>query len=176
MSISFAAALAGTVLAAVGTGLAIRLCARKPRTDMVAWVIALAGLTVALAAQAAGYRRGFVPTTFRATQLGAALIAPLALAWGMAELAARGLVARFAARLILAGLFVVAGVILATDVLSAQAFSQTWPAARDHFEFLPLGLLAVVAVVVVLTIIAALATTGTAAREDASKPRDRSAG
>ena len=66
---------------------------------MVAWVIALAGLTVALAAQAAGYRRGFVPTTFRATQLGAALIAPLALAWGMAELAAKGLVARFAARL-----------------------------------------------------------------------------
>ena len=76
MSISFAAALAGTVLAAVGTGLAIRLCARKPRADMVAWVIALAGLTVGLAAQAVGYRRGFVPTTFRATQLGAALVAP----------------------------------------------------------------------------------------------------
>ena len=170
MSISFAAALAGTVLAAVGTGLAIRLCVRKPRTDMVAWVIALAGLTVALAAQAAGYRRGFVPTTFRATQLGAALIAPLALAWGMAELAARGLAARFAARLILAGLFVVAAVILATDVLSAQAFSQTWPAARDHFEFLPLGLLGVVAVVVVLTIIAALATTGLRSRSDPAWP------
>ena len=142
MSISFAAALAGTVLAAVGTGLAIRLCTRRPRTDMVAWVIALAGLTIALAAQAAGYRRGFGPTTFRATQLGAALIAPLALAWGMAELAAKGLVARFAARLGLAGLFVVAGVILATDVLSARPFSQTWPGARNHFEFLPLGLLA----------------------------------
>ena len=74
MSISFAVALAGTVLAAVGTGLAIRLCVRKPRADMVAWVLALAGLTVALAAQAAGYRRGFVPTTFRATQLGGALV------------------------------------------------------------------------------------------------------
>jgi quinol monooxygenase YgiN len=166
MSISFAAALAGTVLAAVGTGLAIRLCVRQPRTDMVAWVIALAGLTVALAAQAAGYRRGFVPTTFRATQLGGALIAPVALAWGMAELAAKGLVARFAARLTLAGLFVVAGVILATDVLSARAFSQTWPAARNHFEFLPLGLLALVAVAVVLTIIAALATTGVRSRSD----------
>ena len=166
MSISFAAALAGTVLAAAATGLAIRLCAGKPRTDMVAWVIALAGLTVALAAQAAGYRRGFVPTTFRATQLGAALIAPLALAWGMAELAAKGLAARFAARLALAGLFVVAGVILATDVLSAQAFSQTWPAARNHFEFLPLGLLALVAVVVVVTMITALATTGLRSRGD----------
>src|SRR5580692_5238043 len=148
MSISFAVALAGTVLAAVGTGLAIRLCARKPRTDMVAWVIALAGLTVGLAAQAAGYRRGFAPTTFRVTQLGAALVAPLALAWGIAELAAKGLVARFAGRLCLAGLFVVAGVILATDVLSSQPFTQEWPAARDHFEFLPLGLLGLVAVVV----------------------------
>ena len=96
MSISFAAALAGTVLAAVGTGLAIRLCLRKPRADMVAWVIALAGQTVGLAAQAAGYRRGFVPTTFRATQLGTALVAPVALAWGMVELAAKSLVARFA--------------------------------------------------------------------------------
>lgn len=164
MSISFVAALAGTVLAAVGTGLAIRLCVRRPRTDMVAWIIALAGLTVALAAQAVGYRRGFTPTTFRATQLGAALIAPLALAWGMAELAAKGLVARFAARLCLAGLFVVAGVILATDVLSSQPFSQKWPAARNHFEFLPLGLLAVIAVAVVLTVLLALMCTGLRSR------------
>ena len=166
MSISFVAALAGTVLAAVGTGLAIRLCLRKPRADMVAWVIALAGLTVGLAAQAAGYRRGFVPTTFRVTQLGAALVAPLALAWGMAELAAKGLVARFAGRLCLAGLFVVAGVILATDVLSARPFTQEWPAARDHFEFLPLGLLALVAVVVVLTVVVALVTTGLRSRHN----------
>jgi hypothetical protein len=166
MSISFVAALAGTVLAAAGTGLAIRLCARRPRADMVAWVMALAGLTVGLAAQAAGYRRGFVPTTFRATQLGAALIAPLSLAWGMAELAAKGLVARFAARLGLAGLFVVAAVILATDVLSAQPFSQRWPPARDHFEFLPLGLLALVAVAVVLTVVVALSATGLRSRGD----------
>jgi quinol monooxygenase YgiN len=166
MSISFAAALAGTVLAAVGTGLAIRLCLRKPRADMVAWVVALAGLTVGLAAQAAGYRRGFVPTTFRVTQFGAALVAPLALAWGLAELAAKGLVARFAARLCLAGLFVVAAVILATDVLSSQPFTQEWPTARDHFEFLPLGLLGLVAVVVVLTVVVALITTGLRSRHD----------
>jgi quinol monooxygenase YgiN len=166
MSISFVAALAGTVLAAVGTGLAIRLCVRSPRTDMVAWVIALAGLTVGLAAQAAGYRRGFVPTTFRATQLGAALVAPLALAWGMAELAAKGLVARFAARLGLAGLFVVASVILATDVLSSQPFTQKWPAARDHFELLPLGLLGLVAVAVAATVLLALLCTGLRSRND----------
>jgi quinol monooxygenase YgiN len=166
MSISFAAALAGTVLAAVGTGLAIRLCLRKPRADMVAWVVALAGLTVSLAAQAAGYRRGFVPTTFRATQLGAALVAPVALAWGMVELAAKSLVARFAGRLCLAGLFVVAGVILATDVLSARGFTQQWPAPRDYFQYVSLSLLALVAVAVVLTVIAALITTGLRSRHD----------
>ncbi len=166
MSISFAAALAGTVLAAVGTGLAIRLCLRKPRADMVAWVIALAGLTVGLAAQAAGYRRGFVPTTFRATQLGAALVAPVALAWGMVELAAKSLVARFAGRLCLAGLFVVAAVILATDVLSARGFTQQWPAARDHFQYVSLSLLALVAAAVVLTLIVALITTGLRSRHN----------
>jgi len=60
----------------------------------------------------------------------------------------------------------VAGVILATDVLSAQPFTQQWPAARDHFEFLPLGLLGLVAVVVVLTVVVALITTGLRSRHD----------
>ena len=160
MSISFLGALAGTLAALAGAGLLVRLCARAFRMDLVAFVVALGGLAIALAAQALGYHRGFGPTTFRAAQLGAALIAPLALCWGMVELTAKGLVARFAARLCLGGLFVVAAVILATDVLSAQPFSQAWPAARMHFEFLPLGLLAVVAVVVVGTAAGTLATVG----------------
>jgi quinol monooxygenase YgiN len=166
MSISLLAALAGTVAALGGLVLLIRLCARTPRMDMIAWVVAMAGLAIALAAQAAGYQRGFGPTTFRAGQLAVALITPLALAWGMAELAAKGLVARFAARLCLAGLFVVASVILATDVLSAQPFSQAWPTARMHFQFLPLGLLALTAVVSVLTAVVALATVGLRTRQD----------
>ena len=166
MSISFIAALAGTAAAAVGTGLLTRLCLRMSRMDMIAWILALAGLTIALAAQAAGYKRGFGPTTFRAVQLGAALTAPLALAWGMAEVAAKGLIARFAARLCLAGLFVVAGVILATDVLSSQPFSQVWPAATVHFEFLPLGLLALIAVVTVATAVISLAVAGVRARHE----------
>ncbi len=133
--------------------------------DLVAWVLALAGMVIGLAAQAVGYHRGFAPTTFRAAQLGLALIAPLALAWGMAEVAARGLVMRFAARLCLCGLFVVAAVILATDVLSDQAFGQAWPLARAHYQFLPLGLLAVVAVVVVLAVVCSLAAAGLRARQ-----------
>jgi quinol monooxygenase YgiN len=166
MSISFLVAAGGTLAALVATILLIRRCVQAARVDLVAWILALAGMVIGLAAQAVGYHRGFAPTTFRAAQLGLALIAPLALAWGMAEVAARGLVARFAARLCLCGLFVVAAVILATDVLSDQAFSQDWPLAREHFQFLPLGLLAVVAVVVVVTILVALVATGLRTRHE----------
>ena len=90
----------------------------------------------------------------------------MALAWGMAELAAKSLVARFAGRLCLAGLFVVAAVILATDVLSARGFTQQWPAARDHFQYVSLSLLALVAAAVVLTVIVALITTGLRSRHN----------
>ncbi len=166
MSISFLAAAAGTLAALVGTVWLIRRCAQATRADLVAWVIALAGIVIGLAAQAAGYHRGFGPATFRAAQLGLALVAPLALAWGMAELAARRLAMRFTARLCLGGLFVVAAVIMATDVLSNQPFSQAWPLARAHYQFLPLGLLAVVAVVVVLTVVCTLAAAGLRARQD----------
>jgi quinol monooxygenase YgiN len=165
MSISFLVAAAGTLAALVGTAALIRRCAQAPRVDLVAWVLALAGMVIGLAAQAVGYHRGFAPTTFRAAQVGLGLVAPLALAWGMAEVAARGLVMRFAARLCLCGLFVVAAVILATDVLSDQPFSQAWPLAREHFQVLPLGLLAVVAVVVVLSVVCSLAAAGLRARQ-----------
>ncbi len=166
MSISFLAAAGGTLAALVAAALLIRRCVQATRVDLVAWILALAGMAAGLAAQAAGYRRGFEPVTFRAAQLGLGLVAPLALAWGMAEVAARSLVARFAARLCLSGLFVVAAVILATDVLSDQAFSQDWPLAREHFQFLPLGLLAVVAVVVVASILVSLAVTGLRSRHE----------
>jgi len=166
MSISFLVAAGGTLAALVATILLIRRCTQAARVDLVAWILALAGMVIGLAAQAVGYHRGFAPTTFRAAQLGLGLIAPLALAWGMTEVAGRGLVARFAARLCLCGLFVVAAVILATDVLSDQAFSQDWPLARMHFQLLPLGLLAVVAVVVVVTIVVSLVITGLRARHE----------
>jgi quinol monooxygenase YgiN len=166
MSISFLVAAVGTLAALVATVLLIRRCAQSARVDLVAWIFALAGMAIGLAAQAAGYHRGFAPTTFRAAQLGLGLIAPLALAWGMAEISARGTVMRFAARLCLCGLFVVAAVILATDVLSDQPFGQNWPLARMHYQFLPLGLLAVVAAVVLVTILVTLVVTALRSRHE----------
>ena len=55
--------------------------ARRPDLVAVATALATAALTVALAAQAVGYNRGFGAATFRAVQLGAQLLAPLALTW-----------------------------------------------------------------------------------------------
>jgi quinol monooxygenase YgiN len=166
MSISFLIAAAGTLAALVATALLIRRCAQSARVDLVAWILALAGMAIGLAAQAAGYHGGFGPTTFRAAQLGLGLIAPLSLAWGMAEISARGLVMRFAARLCLCALFVVAAVILATDVLSDQPFGRDWPLARAHYQFLPLGLLAVVAAVILVTILVTLAVTALRSRHE----------
>ncbi len=166
MSISFLVAAVGTLAALVAIALLIRRCAQSARVDLVAWILALAGMAIGLAAQAAGYHRGFEPTTFRAAQLGLGLVAPLGLAWGMAEISARGPVMRFAARLCLCGLFVVAAVILATDVLSDQPFGQDWPLARAHYQLLPLGLLAVVAAVILVTILVTLAVTALRSRHE----------
>ena len=166
MSISLVVALAGTAVAVIGMILLIRECLRQPSIGMAAWIVAAAGLVIALAAQAIGFQRGFGATTFRAAQLGGAVVAPLALVWGMAETAARGVAGRFLSRVVLAGLFVIVAVIMATDPLTAQPFSQAWPAASAHFQVIPLGLLALIAVVVVLSFVATLALVTVRARED----------
>ena len=134
MSISLLAAAAGLVVALAGTiALAIR-CARMPRTDLIAWTCAMFGLAVALAAQTEGFAAGFSQTTFRAVQLGAQVIATLGLSLGLAEVAARSLSMRFAARLAVSALGVVSTVILATDPLGSAAFSKTFPAASAYYQ------------------------------------------
>ena len=85
MSISLGAAAVGVLAALVFAGLLARRCIRAPRIATVALLIATAALTVALGAQAGGYYRGFDQTTFRAVQIGAQLIAPLAFTWALAE-------------------------------------------------------------------------------------------
>ncbi|MBO0776614.1 MAG: hypothetical protein J2P34_09880, partial [Actinobacteria bacterium] len=159
MSISFLAAVVAALAAAAGTALLARECASAPRVEIVPWLVAAAGLTLALAAQALGFAHGFGPTSFRAVQLGAQLLAPLALTWGLAEAAARSVGARFAARLVLAGVTVVTGVIMATDPLSSAPFTTAWPAASGHYQIIPNGVLAVIAAATVLAAVAAVALT-----------------
>ena len=173
MSISFIAALGGTLLAAVGTIAAVVRFARAPRADLIAWAFATAGLTVALAAQTLGYRRGFDPAMFRAVQIGAQLVAPLALAWGITEVAARSVPGRFTARLGLSALFAVSAVILSIDPLAAHPFDVSWPAASVHYQFPSNELLLLIAGVTVVTavvgvILAAVRARGNRAWRDGS--------
>jgi quinol monooxygenase YgiN len=173
MSISFLTALGGTLLAAVGTIAAVVRFARAPRADLIAWALATAGLTVALAAQTLGYRRGFDPAMFRAVQIGAQLVAPLALAWGITEVAARSVPGRFTARLGLSALFAVSAVILSIDPLPAHPFDVSWPAASVHYQFPSNELLLLIAGVTVVTavvgvILAAVRARGNRAWRDGS--------
>ena len=125
---------------------------------------ATTGLTVALAAQALGYDRGFSQTTFRAVQIGAQLIAPLALAWALVELTGKSLGARFTARLGLGALTVVGAVVLATDPLSGAAFSKNWPPASVHYQLIPNWVLEVVAAAAAVFAVVAVIVAGVRGR------------
>jgi hypothetical protein len=61
LSLSFLAAVAGTLAAVVLTGMLVRRCARVRRADLLAWTIVAAAITIALAAHALGAYRGLAP-------------------------------------------------------------------------------------------------------------------
>src|ERR1700761_8626208 len=86
MSLPVLVGFAGVLVAAVATGLLAGRCVRQPRVGFIVWTAATLGLTIALAAQSMGFAGGFGPATFRAVQLLALLLAPLWLAWGLAEM------------------------------------------------------------------------------------------
>ena len=156
MSISVLVAIAGVMVAAVGTGLLGGRCIRSPAPSFIAWTAAMLAITVALLAQSVGFVSGFGPATFRVIQISAQLVAPVALAWGLVELVARGPAARFGARFAAGGLVVVAGVILATDPLAAMPFGTTWPPAAVHYQLIPHYVLIALDLAVSVTAVAAV--------------------
>jgi quinol monooxygenase YgiN len=141
MSLHFLVAIVGALVAAAGTGVLGSRCLRAPGTGLILFTVALFALTVSLGAQALGYEIGFGPIAFRAMEIGAQVLAPLALGVGLAEVAGKTIVSRFAARLILTGLGIVALVIFATDPLSAAAFSKAWPPTTVYYQIVPNKLL-----------------------------------
>jgi len=133
----------------------------------VALLVAVAGLTLALGAQAGGYAHGFDQITFRAVQLGAQLIAPLALAWALAELTGKSMGARFASRLALGAVTVVSAVVLATDPLTNTGFGKTWPATSVHYQIIPNAVLKFIAAGTALVALIAVIVTAVRARQRA---------
>src|SRR5580704_14558695 len=99
MSLSLIVSGLGAVVAAVGSGVLLARTFRSPRGDLICWSIALLGLLASLGAQALGHLAGFDPAMFRAMEIGAGVIAPLALALALSEVAARSGPVRFCARL-----------------------------------------------------------------------------
>ena len=172
MSLPVLIGFAGVLVAAVATGVLAGRCVRQPRIDLILWTTATLGLTIALAAQSMGFASGFGSVTFRAVQLFAVLLAPLWLAWGLVELVAANEAARFGMRLVSSALTVVASVILATDPLTAQPFSKSWPLTGPHFQ--PISLYAL-DVVQAVAVVAVLVSAGMAAARARSDPRWRSA-
>ncbi len=164
MSLPVLIGFAGVLVAAVATGMLAGRCARQPRVGFVLFTAATLGLTIALAAQSMGFASGFGPTTFRAIQLFALLLAPLWLAGGLVELAVANDAARFGMRLISSALTVVASVILATDPLAAQPFSKAWPLTGPHFQPISHYVLDAVQAVALLAVLASVAMTAVRAR------------
>jgi quinol monooxygenase YgiN len=137
MSVAVLIAFAGALVAAVGTGVLIGRFIRAPRFDLAAWSSVLLMLAVALGAQTMGFALGFSSATFRTAEVTGLLFAPLWLAWGLVELAALTVPARFASRLLTAAVTIVPGVILALDPLnSGIAFGKAWPGEK-HYQALP---------------------------------------
>jgi quinol monooxygenase YgiN len=142
MTASLIVVALGAVIAAVGTGVLAARCARTPKIFLVAWTLAIFGLAVSLAAQALGDLAGYSDSTFRAMELGAQAIAPLALSLGLVELIAWSLPGRFAMRLAVSAIGVIVLVILGTDPLSAsKKLSSSWPDPSAFYQLIPLGLI-----------------------------------
>ena len=173
MSLHFLAAIVGALIGAAGTGLLVAKCLRAPNAALVAWTVALFGLTVALGAQALGFEIGFGPVAFRAMEIGAQLLAPLALALGLAELAGKSIITRFAARLLLTALAIVSLVIFGSDPLSDAGFSKALPATGVYYQIVPNKLLEYV--VAPAAIIVALFAMGFAAARPRHDPAWRDA-
>jgi quinol monooxygenase YgiN len=152
MTTSLIVVALGAVIAAVGTGVLTARCARTPRIFLIGWTVAVFGLAVSLAAQGLGDLAGYSDPMFRAMELGAQVIAPLALSLGLVELIARGLPGRFVMRLAVSAIGVIVLVIFGTDPLSAtRKLSTSWPDPSVFYNLIPLDLIDFLAVFTVVT-------------------------
>jgi quinol monooxygenase YgiN len=156
MDVTVIATFACAVVAAAGTGVLVGRCIRAPRMDIIVWACAVSALAVSLGAQALGAHNGYSSATFRTVQIGAQLIAPLWIAWGMVEFAGRSVASRFGAKLVVAALTVIGAVVLITDPLGSTPFSKTWPIGSDHYQIIPKYVLDFVSAVTVFTVLVTL--------------------
>jgi quinol monooxygenase YgiN len=147
----------GAVVAAVGTGVLVARSTHRPRVYLVAWAVALFGLTVGLGANTIGYLHGYSDLIFRSMELGTALIATLPLCVALVEMLGRSLPARFGMRLAASAIFAIALVILGTDPISSDVtFGKRWPDPASFYQVIPLAVLGFLALFTAVTAVASL--------------------
>jgi quinol monooxygenase YgiN len=139
--ISLAISVLGALAAALGTGVLVSRSFRMPRADVVMFAVAMFGLLLGLGAQAIGHVAGFSSVTFRAMELGAQVIAPLALTLALAQVAGKSVAARFSAFVFIPALTVIALFILAVDPLDSTSYSKSWPDPSVFYGPIPITLL-----------------------------------
>ncbi|HEY3905497.1 MAG TPA: hypothetical protein VGM14_16435 [Streptosporangiaceae bacterium] len=148
----------GAVVAAVGTGVLVARSTSKPRIYSAAWSLALFGLAIGLAAATLGFLAGYGSLLFRAMELGTQLIAPLSLVIAMIETTGKSLAARFAMRLAVVAISVIALVILGTDPINPDVtFSSNWPDPAKFYQLAPLTMLGLIALLTAITAVSTLA-------------------
>ncbi|RCV50857.1 putative quinol monooxygenase [Marinitenerispora sediminis] len=140
---------------------------RHPRLYMAAWVASGIGVAIALSAAFPGALLDFSGVTFRIFQIGVGLFGPLLIGWGAVEYAVHAPRARFGARLVATTLTIVPLVVLGLDRLRGR-YGNGYPPAGDHYDVIPMTLLAVVHVAVVVALVACLAVV---ARRMGERPR-----
>ena len=165
MSLSLIVSGVGAVVAAIGLVMLLVRATRTPRGDLFAWAVALLGLLVSLGAQAAGHLTGFGGVTFRAMEIGAQVIAPMALIMGLSEAVARSRPGRFAGRLLIPAFTIIPLVIFGTDPLSGAAFTKAWPAPATYYQLIPnklleYGLAPVTSIVAAVLVVMAIRRSG----------------
>jgi quinol monooxygenase YgiN len=157
----------GAVVAAVGTGVLVARSTSKPRIYSAAWSLALFGLAIGLAAATLGFLAGYGSLLFRAMELGTQLITPLSLVIVMIETTGKSLAARFAMRLAIVAISVIALVILGTDPINPDlTFSSSWPDPVKFYQLAPLTVLGLIALLTAITAVSALGVLMLRSRRD----------
>lgn len=162
-------AFVATLVAFAGVTALLRGWSESRQGYLLSGAVTLLSLSAGLGAATINLALDFRPLLFRVFEVGAGLLAMLWLALTAVELTARGIPAKFAARLYVVSLSIVAGVILALDPLQEVDGSAPLPESTDLYLSLPLRLLAGVHASVVLIVSAcfvAVAVRAWRGRED----------
>lgn len=132
---------------------------RYPGFAVIVWVGSAAAAVIALSAAFPASLLDFSETTFRLFQIGVGLLGPLLLGWGAVEYAVESPRGRFGTRLVVTTLTIVPLVILTMDRLRGR-YDTDYPAASEHYDVIPMAVLALVHVFVLVAVVWGAAAAG----------------